>query len=282
VGKGREFEKLREYAFGDSYEDIHWKATARRGRPVTKMFRVERTQQVYVLLDGSRMSGREVEPRLGVAAPAGGRLAVGRGTGTTDLSGKLSGERQTTVLERYVTSSLVLAMAAEREGDRFGLVTFADRVQRMLRASSGPGHFNVCRDLLLDLQAREVAPDYEELFAFVRVRLRHRALLVVLTSLDDPVLAETFERAVDLISRQHLVLVQQLRPEGVEPLFGGRDPETEGEIYQRLGGHLRWHELRQLQVRLQRHGVRLFFPDDELLSADSVQRYMEVKERQAL
>jgi len=30
VGKGRDFEQLREYIKGDSYEDIHWKATARR------------------------------------------------------------------------------------------------------------------------------------------------------------------------------------------------------------------------------------------------------------
>jgi uncharacterized protein (DUF58 family) len=186
------------------------------------------------------------------------------------------------VLERYVTASLVLATAAEREGDRFGLLMFADRVQGLLRASSGASHFNRCRDVLLDMPAQEVAPDYEELFAFVRVRLRHRALLVVLTSLDDPVLAETFERAVDLVSRQHLVMVQQLRPAGVEPLFTGKDPETGDDIYERLGGHLRWHDLRQLEVRLQRRGVRLFFPDDELLCAEVVRQYMVVKERQAL
>src|SRR5204863_9107262 len=45
IGKGREFEKLREYLPGDSYEDVHWKATAKRGRPVTKLFQVERTQE---------------------------------------------------------------------------------------------------------------------------------------------------------------------------------------------------------------------------------------------
>src|SRR5207344_2975735 len=44
VGKGRDFEKLREYAAGDSYDEIHWKATARRGHPVTKVFQIERTQ----------------------------------------------------------------------------------------------------------------------------------------------------------------------------------------------------------------------------------------------
>jgi uncharacterized protein (DUF58 family) len=58
IGKGREFEKLREYLPGDSYEDVHWKATAKRGRPVTKLFQVERTQEVYAIVDSSRLSAR--------------------------------------------------------------------------------------------------------------------------------------------------------------------------------------------------------------------------------
>ena len=56
IGKGREFEKLREYIPGDSYDEIHWKATAKRGRPVTKVFQIERTQEVYVVIDASRLS----------------------------------------------------------------------------------------------------------------------------------------------------------------------------------------------------------------------------------
>src|SRR6266566_4736582 len=58
VGKGRDFEKLREYIAGDSYDEIHWKATAKRGRPVTKVFQIERTQEVYVIIDSSRLSAR--------------------------------------------------------------------------------------------------------------------------------------------------------------------------------------------------------------------------------
>lgn len=250
VGKGREFEKLRDYVPGDSYEDIHWKATARRGRPVTKLFQVERTQEVYVLLDMSRLSGR----------------AAG----------------DTTVLERYVTAGLVLALAAQRGGDRFGLLTFGDRVWGYRRASNGAGHFNSCRDLMLEVEQQDTTPDFEELFATVRVRLRHRALLVVLTALDDPVLAETFERGVDLVRRQHLVLVQQLRPPGLIPLFAGENPASVDQIYERLAGHLRWHELRELQVRLHRRGVQLAFPEQERLCAEVVRRYLAVKERQAL
>ena len=63
VGQGREFEKLREYAPGDSYIDIHWKATAKRGRPVTKLYQVERTQEVYVIIDASRLATALIFPR---------------------------------------------------------------------------------------------------------------------------------------------------------------------------------------------------------------------------
>jgi uncharacterized protein (DUF58 family) len=58
VGQGRDFEKLRDYLPGDSFDDIHWKATAKRGKPVTKLYQIERTQEIYVVIDASRLSAR--------------------------------------------------------------------------------------------------------------------------------------------------------------------------------------------------------------------------------
>ncbi|MBZ5622629.1 MAG: DUF58 domain-containing protein, partial [Acidobacteriia bacterium] len=49
IGKGREFDNLRQYMPGDSFEDIHWKATARRAFPVVKLYRVEHAQEVYAV-----------------------------------------------------------------------------------------------------------------------------------------------------------------------------------------------------------------------------------------
>ncbi len=63
VGKGREFDNLRHYLPGDSFEDIHWKATARRGFPVVKLYRVEQAQKVYAVIDHSRLSAREENSR---------------------------------------------------------------------------------------------------------------------------------------------------------------------------------------------------------------------------
>lgn len=264
VGQGREFEKLREYVPSDSYEDIHWKATAKRGQPVTKVFQLEKTQEVYVIIDASRLSARAVR-----------RLDRDKG-GTTD------GADSEPVLERYLTAGLVLGQAAEHQGDLFGLAVFSDRVQRFVRSGSGSAHFHACRDALYSLQTREVSPDFEELGAFIRSRLRRRALLVYMTSLDDPVHAESFLRHARLLSRQHLMVVIMVRPQGMKPLFSGEDPQDEEDVYEHLGAHLRWQALREHGRALQRLGVLFQIVESETLGLELVTHYMKVKNRQLL
>jgi uncharacterized protein (DUF58 family) len=254
AGQGRDFEKLREYVPGDSYDEIHWKASAKRGHPVTKVFQIERTQEVYVIIDASRLSGRPTE----------------MGTGTT------------TALERFVTAALILGAAAERQGDQFGLLTFSDRVLSFVRAKSGQSHYDACRDRLYTLQPHAVTPDFDELAAFIRLRLRKRALLIFLTALDDPMLAESFVKSVELICGQHLILVDILAPAGAAPIFGDPQVKDVGDIYRQLGGHLRWHDLRELEKVLQRRGVRLSLLDPEQLSAQIVAQHAEVKARQLI
>ena len=120
----------------------------------------------------------------------------------------------------------MLGLAAEQQGDLFGLLTFSDKIETFLRARNGQSHYHACRDALYTLRAREVAPDFDELSTFIRLRMRRRALLLFLTSLDDPVVAESFLRNMDLLCRQHLVLVNMLQPPGVQAIFSNEcDPE---------------------------------------------------------
>ena len=181
-----------------------------------------------------------------------------------------------------MTAALVLGLAAERQGDLFGLLTFTDRVEKFVRAKNGQAHYSTCRDALYTLQPKITTPDFDELCTFIRLRLRRRALLVFLTALDDPALAESFVRNVDLIRRQHLVLVNMLQMPGVNPLF--TDPEVAGldDLYGRLGGHLQWQRLRELQKILQRRGVRFSLLNNEGLSAELVSQYLSVKQRQLI
>jgi uncharacterized protein (DUF58 family) len=287
IGKGRDFEKLREYIPGDSYDEVHWKATAKRGRPVTKIFQIERTQEVYVIIDASRLSAREVEGyKLQVAGSQSG-VATAPQPATFNLQPApfpqtTTEEIATTPLERFVTAALVLGLAAEQQGDLFGLLTFTNKVESFVRAKTGKTHFSACRDALYTLQPQIVTPDYDEVFTFIRLRLRRRALLIVLTSLDDSILAASFVKNMDLIQRQHLILVNMLQPSGVAPVFSNPNLRSVDDLYQHLGGHLLWHNLRELEKVLQRRGVRFSLLKNERLSAELVSQYLSVKQRQLI
>lgn len=250
VGKGREFEKLREYLPGDGFDEIHWKATARRGRPITKVFQVERTQEIYVVIDSSRLTGR----------PAGKDL----------------------VLERYIQAALVLGSAAERNGDLFGLVTFSDQVHGFVRARNGKSHYSACRDALYQLEPRAVSPDFDELATFLRLRLRHRSLIVILTELDDPMLSESFARATRLLSSQHVLLAGMLRPAGMAPLFSDGTVETDQDVYERLGQHLAWRGLKETELALRRQNVRFVLLTPEAVCQQVVESYVDIKQRQII
>ena len=252
VGRGRDFAQLREYIPGDSYEDIHWKATARTGAPVTKLYQIERSQEVYIVIDSSRQSATRME--------SGG----------------------TTNLERCINAALVLGLVAEQQGDQFGLITFDSQVRTFLKARNGRGHFNACRDALYGTQSAEQHADFAELFSFIRLNLRKRALLVILTNLNDPLQAEQFSDNVDIIARNHLVFVNVIADTDVQPIFSGESPASLDEIYTRMGRHLEWNNMQKLRHRLRLRNITMQHIRHDALSADLVSQFMSQRHRQLL
>jgi uncharacterized protein (DUF58 family) len=245
VGKGREFDNLRQYMPGDSFEDIHWKATARRGFPTVKLYQVEHAQEVYAVIDSSRLSTR----------PG--------------------------ILESYVDAALHLALVAERAGDRFGLAVFSDRTRSFVRARHGMDHFRLCRETIYNLKAERVSPDFRDVFSSLQLNLRRRTLLIFFTSLDDPLLAETFEREVPLLARRHLVLVNVTESPGVKPLFEDAPPDLDA-LYAGLAGQILWNRLRKLKIALQNRGIRLAVVDPARIKMQVTSQYLDVKRRQIL
>ncbi len=246
VGKGREFENLRQYLSGDAFEDIHWKATARRSFPVVKLYRVEHAQEVYAVIDASRLSAREG------------------------------------ILESYVDAALHLALVAEKQGDRFDLVTFSDRTHRFVRARNGLDHFRLCRETIYNLRAERVSPDFREVFTSLQLHLRQRSLVVFLTSLDDALLAESFERDIGLVARRHLVLVNVRQTAALTPLFQEEPPTDLDALYGGLAGQMQCNRMRALAAALGNRGVRLSVVSAERIKQQVAEGYLDVKRRQAL
>ena len=97
-GLGSEPYALREYRAGDPPSKIHWKATARHGKLVSREDTWERGARLLVLLD------------------------CGRGMSAMD------GQRSK--LDHALAAALALTRVATGRGDRVTLVTFSDRVEK--------------------------------------------------------------------------------------------------------------------------------------------------------
>ncbi len=273
-GKGRDFEQLREYQTGDEFSDIDWKATARRREPVTRTYQIEKTQEVYVIIDHSRGSARELrEPVEGSFSEDWLYSETGQG-----------GEYLiTTQLEKFLQSAMLLGAIAERQGDQFGCLTFSDRVSHFIRAKGGMSHFHLIRDAIVALQARKVAPDFQEATVQLATHLRSRSLLVFLLDLTDPLTAEQFCESIALLSKRHLVVVVMIRPDGAFPAFSSDvEIETLDDGYEQLAGHLKWKELNKTAAQLKRLGVDMIMASHEGLVGEVIAQYFDAKERQRI
>ncbi len=248
VGQGRDFERLRDYQAGDSYDSMAWKATARKGRPVSKVFQAERTLKIYAAIDVSR------------------------------LSGKLSSDGAPAI-ERFLSAALILGTAAERQGDLFGIIAFDEQVRRFIRASSGRPHHIACRDAVFSLESGMQSPFFENLFSFIRTKIRTRSIIFFLTDLGDPSIAESFASEIKLLSVQHLCMVNSIKDPRSSPIFEEGIGE-EGEIPSALAGHISWMRLAALRRELANSGVRAVLSSHESFTSSLLGSYMDLKRRQ--
>src|SRR5215472_13475603 len=179
TGHGRDFERLREYHPGDTYSEIAWKATARRGAPVTRLFQREQKQEVCFVVDQSRASALALPP-------------------SRDPESALRQARATRLLDLAVKTALVGATVALELGDEFGLVTYADEPKSWLRAGSGQFQLRQLRDRLLNLEPLPTTADYGAL-GFGLARSGNWAGPLVACGLNDEHLA--FSRAAGILAK---------------------------------------------------------------------------------
>ena len=247
TGRGREFEKNRDYVQGDPPNEIHWKATARRGRPVTRVFQIERTQELYIALDCSRLSARPLE--------------------------------NGNVLDCFVSGALSMMLASKQQGDLFGLLTFSNELQHAIRAGGRTSTYQACRNALLEAAPRAVAPDFREACASIQNRIRHRAMVVIFTDLGDPALSEDFTEAIRPVAGRHFVVVASVAQPGTARVF--EQPASDaGQIYERLAGHLAWRRGEELRAQLRRLGVRAIAAPPNRLAIELVRSYWNAKRQQ--
>jgi len=265
TGHGRDFERLREYQAGDTYSEIAWKSTARRGLPVTRLFQWEQKQEVYFLVDQSRASALALDPNTGIE---------------NDVP---PGRAPRRLLDLAVETALVGATVALELGDEFGLVTYADEPKSWLRAGSGQTQFHQFRDRLLHIEPLPTTADYEALFGEIRVRLRRRAYLLVLADLTERSISDSLRRGVGLVRSSHALLMTSILPAHARPAFTpGEELRTDQDVYRSLAGEKENQRLGALARLLRHSDVQLRYIPAEMFLRKAVEGYLESKREQRL
>ena len=248
-GRSREFESLRDSRPGDEWRDICWSASARRGKLVTKLYEVEKSQTVWIILD----AGRLLRTRA----------------------------NQLTKLDYAANAALDLAQVALYSGDRVALLAYGRKPQQRVAPGRGLSHLRALLESLAQVHNETLEADHFLAAETVMSMQSRRSLVVWLTDLaETPATPDVVECAARMASR-HLVILGVIgQPE--LPRLVADGPKNTREMYRYVAG-LEVAQRRDLIMRrLRQQGALTFEVGPTQISTRLVNQYLEVKERSLL
>ena len=185
-GQGTEFDSLREYVRGDDVRSIDWRATARRTDPlsglgpqlVVRTWRPERDRRVVVIIDSGRTSAARIanEPRIDTA----------------------------------FESSLLLGALATRAGDRVDLAIYDRRLRGGVQGATGAELLARMVDVMAPVDPELIETDWSAVPSLVQSITSHRALVVLMTSIDAPGASRGLLSMLPQLTRKHVVVVSSV------------------------------------------------------------------------
>lgn len=175
LGLGTEFETIREYTPDDDVRQINWIATARVGHPMSNQFRIDENRDLICLIDSGRLMASPID--------------------------------SSTRLDIALDAMAVLAVEAQEQGDRVGVVAFDSEVTHHI--SPRRHGVQAVVQSVFDLEPSEIESNYER--AFNAVGFQKRALIAIFTDLADSSMARTLVEAVPILVRRHSVMIVTCR-----------------------------------------------------------------------
>ena len=251
-GLGREFDSLREYREGDELRDISWTATARRRHLVTRVFQMERSQNVWLVLDAGRLLRAQV-----------------RAEGNAPRFSKL---------DYAVNAALSLAQVALYCGDRVGVLAYGRKVQQNLYAARGATHVRAIVESLAQVRAESVESDHGRAVRALLNAQKRRSLVVWITDFaETATVPEVIEYAMHLTPR-HLVVFAAMGQPDLKAL-AETIPTVASDMY-RHGAALEISQRRDILMRgLRQRGVLALELMPGMLASSLVTQYLDIKER---
>lgn len=248
-GEGSSFANLRDYVEGDDPRHVDWKATARRGKLISREYSVEQGQTIMIVMDAGRMMTQLSEgmPRF----------------------------------EHALAAATVLADVATRAGDHVGFLAFNDEVRAFLPPARGSFALARIRDAMVPLQATLAEPDYASAFRVLADRVRKRSLIVLFTDVVDPRASRALIAHTSRAASRHLPLVVALQNEA---LVAAALPNTarQNALYESAAAEELLLEREDALARMRRAGASVLDVPPHAMTAAVINRYLAIKSRAAL
>ena len=194
-GQGIEFSEVREYVPGDDIRSISWNVTARRNKPYIKKYDEDREQTVMFVTDLS-------------------------------ASGTFGSIKQTKN-ELIAELTAVLAIAALKNSDRAGLLTFTDTVEQYIKPQKNRKHILRLIDTILSYKPKNTGTNIETALKYLNKLCKKKALVFLISDFQ----SNNFDSMLKVTAKKHdLVCIrvsdpkeQQIPKRGI---FTLQDSET--------------------------------------------------------
>lgn len=249
IGHSMEFEQIKEYVRGDDIRTINWKATARKGGLMVNNYSDEKSQQVYCVIDKGRLMKMPFN--------------------------------ELTLLDYAINSSLVMANVCLQKQDRIGLITFANKMGAVLAADRKPVQREHILQLLYNQETAFLESDYEMLYMQVRNRIKHRSLLILYTNFESLSGLHRQLPYLRSIARYHLLVVVFFENTELHQLSKLNVNNVE-DIYVKTIAEKFEFDKRLIVKELKKYGIHAILTPPEELTVNTVNKYLELKARQAI
>ncbi len=246
IGHSYEFEQIKNYVRGDDYRSINWKATGRAGELMVNQYEDERAQQVYSVIDKSRV----------MRMPFNG------------LS----------LMDYAINTSLVISNVAIKKYDRAGLITFSDKLGTILKADSQAAQLNKILQALYKEKERPLEANYELLYYAARKLINGRSLFILYTNFESDYALERVLPILRRINRFHLLLVVFFENTEIKD-FVEEEVTDLASIYNQTIARRYLTEKNNMIQKLMQYGIQAIYTKPEDLSINTLNKYLELKSR---
>lgn len=246
IGNNMEFEQIKNYVAGDDYRKVNWRATARKNQLMVNQYQDERSQQVYSVIDKGRVMQMPFE----------------------GLS----------LLDYAINSSLVISNIALKKGDKAGIVTFQQKVNSVLPASSRNMQLNLILEHLYKQKTGYKETDFSKLYIALKRKVTQRSLVLLYTNFESLSALKRQLPFLRKIRQQHLLVCIFFQNTEVEKLIHTAASDIE-ELYTKGIAEQLSFEKKLIVKELQSHGIHTILTPPKELSVNTINKYLELKSR---